>query len=43
MCFLDFYLVKMLEIDDRNFEEGGYLVENGKGDGGYGGFERLEF
>lgn len=38
----DPYSAKMLEIDDRNLEEGSHPVENGKGDGGHGGFERSE-
>ncbi|XP_010479569.1 PREDICTED: brefeldin A-inhibited guanine nucleotide-exchange protein 3 isoform X1 [Camelina sativa] len=38
----DPYSAKLLEIDDRNLEEGSHPVENGKGDGGHGGFERSE-
>lgn len=38
----DPYSAKMLEIDERNLEEGSHPVENGKGDGGHGGFERSE-
>jgi brefeldin A-inhibited guanine nucleotide-exchange protein len=38
----DPYSAKMLEIVDRNLEEGSHPVENGKGDGGHGGFERSD-
>ncbi|XP_023644738.1 brefeldin A-inhibited guanine nucleotide-exchange protein 3 [Capsella rubella] len=38
----DPYSAKLLEIDDRNLEEGSHPVENGKGDAGHGGFERSE-
>ncbi|KFK42561.1 hypothetical protein AALP_AA1G011300 [Arabis alpina] len=38
----DPYSAKVLETDDRNLEEGSHPVENGKGDGGHGGFERSE-
>ncbi|KAL0732244.1 hypothetical protein Bca4012_008453 [Brassica carinata] len=38
----DPYSAKVLEIDDRNLEEGSHPMENGKGDGGHGGFERSE-
>uniref|UniRef100_A0A1J3DME3 Brefeldin A-inhibited guanine nucleotide-exchange protein 3 n=1 Tax=Noccaea caerulescens TaxID=107243 RepID=A0A1J3DME3_NOCCA len=38
----DPYSAKVLEFDDRNLEEGSHPVENGKGDGGPGGFERSE-
>ncbi|CAE5956239.1 unnamed protein product [Arabidopsis arenosa] len=38
----DPYSAKIIEIDDRNLEEGSHPVENGKGDGGHGGFERSE-
>ncbi|CAH2039374.1 unnamed protein product [Thlaspi arvense] len=38
----DPYSAKILETDDRNLEEGSHPVENGKGDGGHGGFERSE-
>lgn len=38
----DPYSAKVLEIDDRSLEEGSHSVENGKGDGGNGGFERSE-
>ncbi|KAJ4895098.1 Brefeldin A-inhibited guanine nucleotide-exchange protein 3 [Raphanus sativus] len=38
----DPYSAKVLEIDDRSLEEGSHPVENGKGDGGNGGFERSE-
>ncbi|ESQ36827.1 hypothetical protein EUTSA_v10006576mg [Eutrema salsugineum] len=38
----DPYSAKMLEIDDRNLEEGSHPAENGKGEGGHGGFERSE-